>query len=104
MRAGASPDGPSYIFGDAVATRAGTALTGTHDIKNVEVRLVAVDHEGEEDPSLPGFRGGASANGYSQFTARFDLAPEEIRKYRLQTCPYERAEIPGVPLKPNGAG
>ena len=44
--------GPSYIFGEPIATKKGkTALPLTHNIRDASVRLVAVDREGKEHPA-----------------------------------------------------
>jgi len=41
-------NGPSFIFGDPIATKNGTALSVTHDIQDQPVRVSAVDAEGNE--------------------------------------------------------
>ena len=89
--------GPSYIFGEAVAGKKGAILTVSHDIGDVAVRIVAVDRAGRERPQV-----GQTATGvkdFYQIAAVFDLGPEAIQEYRLQTRPYERVEIPGIALK-----
>src|SRR5262249_7172709 len=47
-----SKPGPSYIVGEAVASKNGTTLSVAHDIGDVAVRLVAVDRTGRERPSV----------------------------------------------------
>ena len=92
--------GPSYIFGEAVAGKKGTILTVSHDLGDVAVRIVAVDRSGREQAYV-----GHTSTGvkdFYQLAAEFDLDPEAIREYRLQTRPYERVEIPGITLKPIG--
>ncbi len=95
-------DGPNTIFGEAIATRAGTALAVSHDITDLAVRLVAVDRDGKEHPSIRG--SGSGVKDFRQLVAEFDAAPEQIREYRLQSRPYERAEIQGIALRPRQAG
>jgi hypothetical protein len=92
--------GPNYIFSAAVAGKTGTILTVSHDISDVAVRVVAVDRNGREQPDVGGSRSGVK--DFSQIGAKFDLEPEAIKEYRLQTRPYERVTIPGIALKPKG--
>jgi len=96
----ASKFGPSYAFGEPVAARKGTVLTVSHDIKDVAVRLVAVDRGGQEREAVR--RTGGGVKDFYQMTAEFDLGPGVIREYRLQTRSFERVEIPGIILRPDG--
>jgi hypothetical protein len=89
--------GPSYVFGDAIATKAGTALAVTHDIWDKPVRLIAVDHDGKELPAK--IRSGSGAKDFRQLVVEFDQPPEQIKGFRFQTRPYETVEIPRIPLK-----
>ena len=89
--------GLSYMWGNAIATKKGTAFSVTHNIDDKPVRLVAVSADGEE---LPGEIG--SATGVKDFrliTVEFDLPPERIKEFRLQTRPFEKVEIPRIALK-----
>ena len=88
----------SYIFGAPIATKTGTTLSVTHNLRDVSLRLVAVDRQGEEHPA--DFRSGAGVKEFVQITVEFPLAPEQIREFRVQTRPYEVVEIPGVALGP----
>ncbi len=88
----------SFIFGAPIATKKGTTWSVTHDLRDVDVRLVAVDKNGEEQPST--FRSGAGVKDFVQTTVEFPLPPERIREFRIQTRPYEVIEIPGVALVP----
>jgi hypothetical protein len=92
--------GPSYIFGGAIATKEGTTLSVTHDIQDVSVRLVAVDLDGKEHPAARTSWSGVKE--FHQLVGEFDLPPERIKEFQVQTRPYERVEVPGVPLKPEG--
>jgi RNA polymerase sigma factor (sigma-70 family) len=92
---------PNFIYGRAIATKRGTTLTITHDIKENAVRLVAVDRHGNEHPSLG--LGGVRLSEFTQLEAEFDSGPEEFREYRLQQRPYERMEIPNIALEPTKA-
>lgn len=95
-----SKSGPSYIFGEAVAGKKGATLTVSHDIGDVAVRIVAVDRSGRERAQVG--RTGTGVKDFYQLAAEFDLDPEAIQEYRLQTRPYQRVEIPGITLKPIG--
>jgi hypothetical protein len=91
--------GPSFVFGEAVATKdGGTAITVTHDIHDQAVRIAAVDLDNKEHASIGG--GGAGVGKFAQLGAVFDLPPDAFREYRLQTRPYKRAELKGIALNP----
>jgi hypothetical protein len=92
--------GMGYIFSDPFATRAGVLLAVTYSIPDDEVRLVAVDREGKE--RLPLRRSGGSARGFYQVVGEFDLTPDQVDEFRLQTRSYEHLEIKDVALKPSG--
>jgi RNA polymerase sigma factor (sigma-70 family) len=87
----------SYIFGDPIATRKGTAIAVTHDIRDKAVRLIAVDGDGEELP--PDVRSGTGVKDFQQIVVEFDRPHEQIKEFRLQTGAYEEVEIPRVALK-----
>jgi len=92
-------NGPSFCFAEPIATKSsGTALVVTHDIQEVATRLVAVDGKGQEH--APSKTSGGGVKGFSLLSAEFDLSPDQIREYRLQTRPYKHAEIPNVSLRP----
>jgi hypothetical protein len=91
-----SREGPSYSFGEAIATRRGTALAVMHNIQDKAVRLVAVDLDGKEHPAV--HWSGAGVKDFQLLSAEFDIIPEQIREFRLQYRPYERVEIPNVAL------
>jgi hypothetical protein len=63
---------------------------------NAGVRIVAVDRSGRERE--PVGRKGSGVKDFYQLAAEFDLGPEGIQEYRLQTRPFERVEIPGIVL------
>ena len=96
----ASRDGPSFIFGGRIATRTGTTLSVTHDILDKPMRLVAVDAEGKEHPGM--VRSGSGVKDFRQLVVEFDLPPESIKEFRVQTRPYEEVEIPGVVIRATG--
>ncbi len=98
----ANRSGPSYIFGEAIATKKGTALPVTHNIPDVSsVRLVAVDLDGKERSAE--VRSNTGVGDYHQLVGGFDLPPEQIKEFRVQTRPYKRVELQGVALKPVGS-
>ena len=96
-----SRDGSNYIFGQALATEKGSTLSVTHNLKDVSVRLIAVDRKGKEHTAET--RSGAGVSDYHQLVVEFDLPPEQIEEFRVQTRNFERVELPGVALKPVGA-
>jgi hypothetical protein len=93
----ASRVGPSFIFSEAIATRTGTALSVTHDIQDRPVRLIAIDRDGQELAAEP--RSACSVKDFQQMVVEFGQPPERIKEFRLQTRPYEEAEIPHIALK-----
>jgi RNA polymerase sigma factor (sigma-70 family) len=91
--------GMGYIFSDPFTTRVGVLLAVTYSIDGDEVRLVAVDREGQEH--LPLRRSGGSARGFYQLVSEFDLTPNQVDEFRLQTRSYEHLEIKDVALEPS---
>jgi hypothetical protein len=85
-----------YFFGPPIAEKTATTLTVTHNLRDVFVRLVAIDLDGEEWPSEP--RGTSTIKDLVQMIFDFPLPPDEITGIRVQTKPYETVEIPGVAL------
>jgi hypothetical protein len=88
------------IFSDPFATKAGVLLAVTYSIQDEEVRLVAVDREGKERSPLR--NSGGSVRGFYQVVSEFDLTPDQVDEFRLQTRSYEHLEIKDVALKPSG--
>jgi hypothetical protein len=93
-------DGMRYIFSDPFPTKAGVLVAVTCRIPDDDVRLVAVDREGKEHS--PVSRSAASTWGFHQLVSEFDLAPDLVDEFRLQTRSYERLDIKDVALKPAG--
>ena len=87
-----------YIFGDAIATKKGTSLAVTHDLKGMALRLVALDGDGREHPGV--IRSGLGVNGFQQIKIEFELPPEQITSFLVQTRPYQELEIPSIALEP----
>jgi hypothetical protein len=92
--------GMGYIFSDPFATKAGVLLAVTYSIQEDDVRLVAVDREGKERSPL--HSSGGSTRGFYQVVSEFDLTPDQVDEFRLQTRSYEHLEIKDVALKPSG--
>ncbi|MDR3620600.1 MAG: sigma-70 family RNA polymerase sigma factor [Paludisphaera borealis] len=95
-----SRNGTSFIFSDLIATGKGTALSVTHSIEDRSVRIVAVDQKDKEHLSKT--RSGGGVWNYSQLVVEFDLPPDQIKEFRVQTREYEKVEIPNVALEPAG--
>ena len=95
-RGGSASTRASYIW-VPVATERGTTLTVTHTLRDVLVRLIAVDLNDKEWPSqaLWSF----SMNELSQIEVDFPLPLERIKKFHVQIRPLELVEIPGVALE-----
>jgi Sigma-70 region 2 len=93
----ASRDGASFIFGEAIATKVGTTLAVTHNIQDTSVQLVAIDRDDKEHPAK--IRSGSGVKDFKQIVGEFDLSPDQIKEFRVQTRPFERVEIPGIALK-----
>jgi hypothetical protein len=89
-----------FIFGRAMPTRKGTCLAFNHNLRNLSVRLVAVDDDGAEHEGSV-----MSDSGRKEVqlrVAEFDLPPERIAGFRVQTRPDETVEVPGVVLFATG--
>jgi RNA polymerase sigma factor (sigma-70 family) len=91
--------GMAYIFSEPFATRAGVLLAVTYRIQGDDVRLVAIDREGKERSPLRS--SGADALGFHQVVSEFDLTPDQVAEFRLQTRSYEHLEIKDVTLRPS---
>ncbi len=70
------------------------------DILDDPVRIVAVDHEGQEHLSTRTQTLGA--RDVLQHQVQFDLPLAKIKEFRFQTRGFEWAEFPGVALNPRG--
>jgi RNA polymerase sigma factor (sigma-70 family) len=91
-------NGPSYIFGIPIATRNGTALSVTHNIQDKPVRLVAIGRDDKEVPAK--ISSGGGVDRFQQLVVEFNLPPNQIQGFQLQTRPFEEVEIPRIALKP----
>jgi RNA polymerase sigma factor (sigma-70 family) len=89
-----------YIFGDAIPSKKGTSLAVTHNVQGMALRVLAIDVNGKEHPG--GIRSSLGVTGFQLIKIEFDLPPEQIRHFLLQTRPYQRVEIPGIPLERKG--
>jgi RNA polymerase sigma factor (sigma-70 family) len=87
----------SYIFGDTIATKNGTAISVTHNILDKSIRLVAIDGDGEELPAE--IRSASGVKDFQQIVVEFGKPPDQIKEFRLQTRLYEEIEIPRIALK-----
>jgi len=95
-------DGHKYDFGKARAYQGGTSMAVAHNLVNMDIRLVAVDLQGKEHPA--NYSGGPGAI-LSVIDAEFHrLPPDQIREFRVQSRPFERAQIKDIALQPRPAG
>jgi hypothetical protein len=87
-----------YIFGDPIATKTGTSLAVTHDLKGMALRVLALDADRKEHPGVIELSLGV--DNFQQIKLKFRLPPEQIHSFLLQTRPYQELEIPGIALEP----
>ncbi len=98
-----SSGGHKFYFGKARAYQGGTSIAVAQNIVGQDLRIAAVDLQGREHPC--GYTSGAGGEVLSLLDAEFDLLPpERIREYRVQSRPFERAEIKGIAVKPRTSG
>jgi beta-lactamase regulating signal transducer with metallopeptidase domain len=103
-----SPPGESQVtsgqefsasFGKGYELRGkATVMTVSHNIKDQDVRLVAVDLQDKEHV-CNGMESG-SLDAFSQVTATFDLPLDQVKIFRLQKRPYNWIEFHDVALEP----
>ena len=79
----------------------GTAIAVAHNIVDRDNRIVAVDRQGKEHTCI--YSSGGGGEILSLLDAEFVLPPDQIREFRVQSRPFERAEITNIALKPSSA-
>jgi RNA polymerase sigma factor (sigma-70 family) len=89
----------SVVFGTARPFNGGAAITVSTNLIEPDLRLVAVDADGNEQMPTGSHSGGAG-NVLSQIDAEFSLPPERVKEFRLQSRPFEWAEFANVWLSP----
>jgi beta-lactamase regulating signal transducer with metallopeptidase domain len=86
-------------FGKAMDRDGDCVITVSHDIRHVDVRIVAMDRDG--NLHKPGHFTGIGASGFSQLTATFSrMTLDQIAEFHAQTRPYEWVEFRNVSLTP----
>ncbi|AMV40588.1 hypothetical protein [Planctomyces sp. SH-PL62] len=92
--------GRNFASSGAIAVKeGGTTLCLGHDVGAQEaIRLVAVDGEGKEH--TPARESGFSGGDVRQIVSHFDLPPEAIQNFRVQTRPYDEIVMPDVATDP----
>jgi len=95
-------DGHKYYFGKARSYEGGTSIAIAHNIVGRDNRIVAVDLQGKEHAGNYSSGGGGEILGL--LDAAFGLPPDQIREFRVQSRPFERAEIKNICLEPRSAG
>ena len=91
--------GGDAVFSPAVAKDGNSIISVAHRFADQEVRVVADGLDGQERVGTPGPNGGGGK--LFQMTATFSKAlPKDIRKFRLQTRPYQWVEFRNVSLYP----
>jgi hypothetical protein len=92
-----------FYFGKARAHEGGTAIAVAQNIVGQDSRVVAVDRQGQEHP--PAYSSGAGGAILSLLDVEFrSLTPDQIREYRVQSRPFEVAEIKEIALQPPPLG
>jgi hypothetical protein len=121
-------DGHQFSFGKPRPYKGGTTITVAHNLLdvNLHIRLVAIDrhckehqasyyadadartsrsfvnHLGREHPA--NYSSGASGEVLKMLDTEFSLPYDQIQEFRVQSRPFERAEIKDIALQPRPAG
>jgi hypothetical protein len=94
-------NGHNFDFGKArrfaASSRSGTAMAVAHNIAGRDKRLVAVDRGGKTHTGVHSIS--PSGEGNCLLDAEFDLPPDRIREFQVQSRPFEEAVIAGIALK-----
>ena len=90
--------GHGVVFSRARAIGERTVLAISEDVRDKDVRIVAIDRDGVEH--APGSHSSASAGSARLHDLEFAVTPDKIRSIQVQTRPYEWAEFVGVALDP----
>lgn len=88
----------NLILSPALESEGATVLTVTHEMRDPQVRVVAVDLDGKLHPSS--FGGASSAGKHlNMFTAKFAGLPlAQVKEFRIQSRPKLKAEIRNISL------
>ena len=84
-------------YGKARPYNGGTAISVAHNISDHDMRLVAVDRNGEEHGAISSTKGDGPLG---LLDVEFREPTSEIREYRLQSRPVEKAEIGAISMRP----
>ena len=90
----------SAIFGEAREEQGKTFVTVSHNVSDDDLRVVAVDLEGEEHTPIRST--GGSVSNFVQRELQFDLMLARLKEFRLQSRPFEWADFGAIPLPPQG--
>ncbi len=89
-----------YAYTPAVETNRGVNITISHNVLHRDLRIVAVDGNGNILANGGAHGGGAS--DFIQSTGTFDkLKLKDVAMFQLQARPYHRFEVRNVALHPN---
>lgn len=76
-------------------------VVAMHDIQGREMRIVAIDKQGEKHRPYTTSNTSITQGAYSIYKARFkDLKLEQLDRFEFQTRPFEYIEIKNLPLNP----
>jgi hypothetical protein len=116
-------DGRKFYFGLARPYKGGTTIAVAHNLVDIDLhtRLVAVDFQGKEHPANyyadadaytahsyvnhfgrehpANYSSEAGGEILSMLDTEFNLPPDQLKEFRLQSRPFERAEIKDIALQ-----
>jgi len=93
-----STSGPGVVFQPAIEKEGKTYLTIAHQIKDKQIRVVAVDNSGQLHK--PEGVSNTTSNRLGSCRARFNLPAQKIKEIRFQTQKFQRVTFINVSLKP----
>jgi beta-lactamase regulating signal transducer with metallopeptidase domain len=90
--------GPGVVFQPAIEKDGNTHITIAHQIKDGQIRVIAVDHSGQIHKS-EGFLNTISGE-LGSCQVRFDLPAAQIKEIQFQTQKFQRVTFKNIPLRP----
>jgi beta-lactamase regulating signal transducer with metallopeptidase domain len=90
--------GPGVVFQPAIEKDSKTYVTIAHQIKDHQIRVVAIDHSGQLHKPEGFLNDRTDELGSCQ--ARFDLPTDQIKEIQFQTQKFQRITFKNVSLQP----
>ncbi len=91
--------GPGVVFQPAIEKDGKTHITIAHQIKDRQIRVIAVDHSGQIHKS-EGFLNTISGE-LGSCQVRFNLPADQIKEIQFQTQKFERVTFKNIALQPS---